>query len=34
MSPEISGEKVTVLKEESEKLRKEIEQLMEDVWED
>ncbi|AXI09231.1 DUF3006 domain-containing protein [Oceanobacillus zhaokaii] len=31
---EIEGKKVTVLKKESEKLRKEIEDLMNDVWED
>lgn len=31
---EISGEKVTVLKDQTEKLRKEIEELMNDVWED
>ncbi len=31
---EIDGEKVTILKNETEKLRKEIEDLMNDVWED
>lgn len=31
---EIEGNKVTVLKNETEKLRKEIEDLMNDVWED
>lgn len=31
---EITGNKVTVLKNETEKLRKEIEDLMDDVWED
>ncbi|RLL46617.1 DUF3006 domain-containing protein [Oceanobacillus piezotolerans] len=31
---EIEGKKVTVLKNETEKLRKEIEDLMNDVWED
>jgi hypothetical protein len=31
---EIDGEKVIVLKTESEELRKEIEALMDDVWED
>jgi hypothetical protein len=31
---EIKGEKVTVLKNETEKLRREIEQLMDEVWED
>ena len=31
---EITGENVKVLKEESNKLRKEIEELMNDVWED
>ncbi|MDQ6600726.1 DUF3006 domain-containing protein [Bacillus salipaludis] len=31
---EINGEKVKVLKEETEKLRREIEDLMNDVWED
>ncbi|WP_409304698.1 DUF3006 domain-containing protein [Peribacillus sp. SCS-155] len=28
------GDKITVSKEETEKLRKEIEELMNDVWED
>jgi hypothetical protein len=31
---EIEGDKVTVYKSETEKLRKEIENLMEEVWED
>lgn len=31
---EISGEKVKVLKEETEKLWREIDDLMNDVWED
>ncbi|WP_026562007.1 DUF3006 domain-containing protein [Bacillus sp. J37] len=31
---EFDGEKVTILKNETEKLRKEIEDLMNDVWED
>ncbi|WP_445491615.1 DUF3006 domain-containing protein [Niallia sp. 03133] len=31
---EIDGNKVKVLKGETDKLRKEIEVLMEDVWED
>ncbi|MED1469274.1 DUF3006 domain-containing protein [Bacillus salipaludis] len=31
---EINGEKVKVLKEETEKLRREIEDLMNDVWEE
>ena len=31
---EINGEKVKVLKDETDKLRKEIEELMDDVWED
>ncbi|MEK3888334.1 DUF3006 domain-containing protein [Bacillus sp. FSL K6-3431] len=30
----IEGNKVTVLKSETEKRRKEIEDLMDDVWED
>ena len=31
---EIEGDSVTVLKDDTEKLRKEIEELMNDVWED
>jgi hypothetical protein len=31
---EIIGEKVTVLTDETKKLRQEIEELMDDVWED
>lgn len=31
---EITGDKVTVLKEETKKRRKEIEDLMDEVWED
>ena len=31
---EIEGDSVTVLNDETEKLRKEIEELMNDVWED
>ncbi|MGG1400187.1 DUF3006 domain-containing protein [Bacillus salipaludis] len=31
---EINGDTVKVLKEETEKLRREIEELMDDVWED
>jgi hypothetical protein len=31
---EIEGNKVKVLKNETEKLRREIEDLMKDVWED
>ena len=31
---EIDGEKVKILKDETEKLRQEIEELMDDVWED
>ena len=31
---EIIGEKVKVLKNETDKLRQEIEELMDDVWED
>lgn len=31
---EINGHKVTILKGETEKLRKEIEDLMSEVWED
>lgn len=31
---EINGEKVKVLKEETEKLRQKIDELMDDVWED
>jgi hydrogenase maturation factor len=31
---EIDGDSVTVLNDETEKLRKEIEELMNDVWED
>ncbi|RST77218.1 DUF3006 domain-containing protein [Siminovitchia acidinfaciens] len=31
---QIKGSQVTVLKEETEKLRKEIEDLMDEVWED
>lgn len=31
---EIRGEKVKVLKGETQKLRQEIEELMDDVWED
>lgn len=30
----ISSNRITVLQDETEKLRQEIEQLMEDVWED
>jgi hypothetical protein len=30
----IRGNKVTVLKTETEKLRKELEELMDEVWED
>lgn len=31
---EIKGEQVTILKDETEKRRKEIEKLMEELWED
>lgn len=31
---EIDGDQVTILKEETEKRRKEIEDLMEELWED
>ncbi|MCR2822102.1 DUF3006 domain-containing protein [Lederbergia panacisoli] len=31
---EINGDKVKILKAETDKLRKEIEELMDDVWED
>ncbi|MBS4198331.1 DUF3006 domain-containing protein [Bacillus sp. FJAT-49732] len=31
---EIKGDKVRILKTETEQLRKEIEKLMDDVWED
>lgn len=31
---EIIGNQVTILKEETEKRRKEIEELMDEVWED
>lgn len=31
---QIEGDKVTVLKDETQKLRKEIEDLMAEVWED
>ncbi|WP_172371530.1 DUF3006 domain-containing protein [Sporosarcina jiandibaonis] len=30
----IEGNEVTILKDETEQLRKEIEELMDDVWED
>ena len=30
----IEGNKVTILKEETKRLRKEIEELMDEVWED
>ena len=31
---EIEGNKVKILKDETQQLRKEIEELMDDVWED
>ncbi|WP_074508876.1 DUF3006 domain-containing protein [Planococcus glaciei] len=31
---EIKGEQVTILKDETEKRRKEIEELMDELWED
>ncbi|MDJ0333011.1 DUF3006 domain-containing protein [Planococcus sp. S3-L1] len=31
---EIKGDKVTLLKEETEKRKKEIDELMEELWED
>jgi hypothetical protein len=31
---EIEGDKVTILKDETKRLRKEIEELMDEVWED
>ncbi|WP_416143628.1 DUF3006 domain-containing protein [Planococcus koreensis] len=31
---EITGNRVTILKEETEKRRKEIEELMDELWED